>query len=217
MTGDLTPKQAKFVQVYLSNGQKAGEAYRAVYNTTMPMARCSMEASKLLRNPKIAPYIAKAAAKADAAIERAAERYAVSRERNVSELARIAYANLEDFTRLVGEERVVDLSKATRDQLAAVQEIVVEDYLDGRGANARQVRRTKFKLADKQGAIERLNRMFGWIIDKSEIGRPGEFANLTDEQLEQALVDQMVGRGMEEGQARALLATRRGSPGSGSA
>jgi hypothetical protein len=72
----------------------------------MPMARCSVEASKLLRNPKIAPYISKAAAKADAAIERAAECYAVSRERNVAELARIAYANLDDFTRLVGEERV---------------------------------------------------------------------------------------------------------------
>jgi hypothetical protein len=51
--------------------------------------------------------------------------------------------------------------------------------------------------------------MFGWIIDKSEVGRPGEFAGLTDAQLEQALVDQMVGRGMEVKQARALLAAGR--------
>jgi hypothetical protein len=175
------------------------------------------EGHRLLEHPKIAPFLAEAEVRARAVLVEAANRYAVSRERNVAELARIAYANLEDFTRQVGEERVIDLSGATRDQLAALQEIAVEDYLDGRGKDARQVRRTKIKLADKQGAIERLNKMFGWVVDKSEVGRPGEFAHLTDEQLEQALVDQMVGRGMEDGQARALLATRRGSPGSGSA
>jgi hypothetical protein len=32
-------------------------------------------------------------------------------------------------------------------------------------------------LADKQGAIERLNKMFGWIVDKSEVGGPVEFAH----------------------------------------
>ncbi len=53
-----------------------------------------------------------------------------------------------------------------------------------RGENAWQVRRSKIKLADKQSAIERLNGMFGWITDRSEVGRPGEFANLTDEQLD---------------------------------
>jgi phage terminase small subunit len=82
---------------------------------------------------------------------------------------------------------VVDLSAATDDQLRATQEITVEDYLDGRGKDARQVRRTKIKLADKQSAIERLNKMFGWIIDRSEVGRPGEFANLTDEQLDEKI------------------------------
>ena len=70
----------------------------------------------------------------------------------------------------------MDLSEANDDQLA-LQEITVEDYLDGQGQNARQVRRTKFKLADKQGAIERLNKMFGWIVDKSEVGGPVEFAH----------------------------------------
>jgi phage terminase small subunit len=86
-----------------------------------------------------------------------------------------------DFTtRVVGGERVVDLTQASDDQLRALQEITVEDFVDGRGEAARQVRRTKFRLADKGMAIERLNKMFGWIIDRNETGRPGDFAKLSD-------------------------------------
>ena len=136
------------------------------------------------------------------------ETYAVSRERNVATLARQAYSNIKDFTRLVGSERVVDFSQATDDQLAAVQEITVEDYLDGRGEDARQVRRTRFRLSDRGLAIERLNKMFGWIIDKSEVGRPGEFANLSDEQLDEKIMEHLVEMGLSEQQARALLAAR---------
>src|ERR1700730_884336 len=114
-TGDLTPKQAKFLETYLSNGRKVGEAYRTAYNTTMPNARCSMEGSKLLKHPKIAPYIAASEAKVERAIERAIENYAVSRERNVAVLARQAYSSIKDFTRLVDGERVVEFSQATDD------------------------------------------------------------------------------------------------------
>jgi hypothetical protein len=105
----------------------------------------------------------------------------------------------------------VDLSEANDDQLV-LQEITVEDYLDGQGQNARQVRRTKFKLADKQGAIERLNKMFGLDRRQERGGRGGRIRALTDEELHDALVEQMVARGMEELQARTLLAARRGSP-----
>jgi len=88
------------------------------------------------------------------------------------------------------------------------EEITVEDYLNGRGEDARQVRRTKFKLSDRGIAIERLNKMFGWIVDRSEVGRPGEFANLTDEQLDEKIMEHLVEMGMSEQQARALLAAR---------
>lgn len=203
----LTRKQARFVELYLAEGN-AAEAYRQAYSSAAPSRLVAREGHRLLKHPKIAPFLAAAEAKARAAQVEAANRYAASRERNVAELARMAYANIEDYTRQVGEERVIDLSGATRDQLAALQEITVEDYLDGRGKDARQVRRTKIKLADKQGAIERLNKMFGWIIDRSEVGRPGEFANLTDEQLDEKIIEYLTTLGMDERQARALLAAR---------
>ena len=147
--------------------------------------------------------------RAEQAIGLAIETYAVSRERNVAELARMAYTNLKHYTRLVGSERVVDLSQATDDQLRALQEITVEDYVDGRGENARQVKRTRIKLADKGLAIERLNKMFGWIVDKSEVGQPGDFAKMTDEQLDTEMVVCLVDLGISEPQARALLEAKR--------
>ena len=120
----------------------------------------------------------------------------------------MAYANMDDYTRLVGGERVVDLTSATRDHLAAVQEITVEDFKDGRGEEARDVRKVRLKLADKQGAIERLNKMFGWIIDKTEVGQPGEFGGLADQELHGKLFEELRARGLTEAQARALLINR---------
>jgi phage terminase small subunit len=120
----------------------------------------------------------------------------------------MAYANIADYTALVGPERVIDLRAATRDHLAAVQEITVEDYKEGRGENARDVRRTRIKLADKQAAIEKMNRMFGWVVDKSEVGKPGDFAHLTDDELNAALMAQLCAGGLTERQAKALLEDR---------
>jgi hypothetical protein len=54
------------------------------------------EGHRLLKHPKIVPFLATAEAKARAAQVEAANRYAVSRERNVAELARMAYATIKD-------------------------------------------------------------------------------------------------------------------------
>jgi phage terminase small subunit len=206
--GQLTPQQARFVEIYLSNGRKGSDAYRQAYESAASPQVCATRAYKLLHTQNIAVIIARSEKRQEQAVERAIENYAVSRERNVATLARLAYSNIKDFTRLVGSERVVDFSQATDDQLAAVQEITVEEFVDGRGEDARQVRRTRFKLSDRGVAIERLNKMFGWIIDRSEVGRPGEFANLTDEQLDEKIIEYLVELGMREQQARALLAAR---------
>ena len=81
----------------------------------------------------------------------------------------MASANMLDFM-VVGPsgDPVTDFSKLTRDQAAALQEITVDDYMDGRGKEAREVRKVKFKLADKGTAIMNIARLFGWIIEKQE-------------------------------------------------
>jgi phage terminase small subunit len=205
MAKRLTARQAKFLEIYPSNGGNGADAYRRAYNSSMSPARCGQEAHRLLKNPKIAPIIAKADERVEYAIERAMETYAVSRERNVAELARMAYANVADYTRLDGTERVTDLSQATRDQLAAVQEITVDELADGR-------RRIRVKLHDKKAAIAELNHMNGWVIERQEVGKPGDFSHLSDEELDAQLTKRLKARGLHERQIRNFLLVGSSAP-----
>ena len=197
MAKNLTSRQAKFVEIYLENGQKAADAYRVAYSSKMRPGLCAQEGHKLLKNPKIAPIIAEADKRAENAVERAMERYAVSRERNVAELARLAYSNISDFTRLEGPERVTDLSRATRDELAAVQEITI----DGVG----EKRRVRVKLHDKKAAIAELNHMNGWVIDRQEVGKPGDFSHLSDDELDAQISRRLREKGFNDRQVRNFL------------
>src|SRR5437868_14277002 len=137
MAKNLTVKQQTFLELRLEKGLKGAEAYRQAYGSKMPPPLCAKQAYRLLHNPKIKAYLDRAEQVAESRIETAIARYAVSRQRNVAELASMAYANSADYTVAVGPQRVFNLNPATRDHLAAVQEIAVEDYKEGQGENAR--------------------------------------------------------------------------------
>jgi phage terminase small subunit len=89
---------------------------------------------------------------------------------------------------------VLDFSALTRDQAAALVEVVVEDFVNGRGEDARDVRRVKFKLADKKGALADMGRHLGMFIDRRErSGDDGGSTALTraelDRQAQQKIID----------------------------
>jgi phage terminase small subunit len=61
----------------------------------------------------------------------------------------------------------------TRVQAAALQEVTVEDYVDGRGDDgrgdgARDVKRVKFRLGDKRAALVDLGRHLGMFVNKHQ-------------------------------------------------
>jgi phage terminase small subunit len=104
-------------------------------------------ASRLLGNVKVSARIAELKGAA-------AQASTIEATRVLEELGKLAFANMLDYMRVGPDgDPVLDFSKLARDQAAALVEVTVEHYLDGRGEDARQVRRVRFKLADKRGAL----------------------------------------------------------------
>jgi phage terminase small subunit len=88
----------------------------------------------------------------------------------IDELRKIAGANMGDFMKASPSgDPYLDFSALPRDQTAALHEVTVEDYVDGRGDNARDVKRVKFKLYDKRAALVDLGRHLGLFEIKHRI------------------------------------------------
>jgi len=101
------------------------------------------------------------------------EKKGLTAECVVNELALLGFANMADYLRLApGGEAYVDLSKLTREQAAALTEVSVEDFTDGRGKDARAVRRVKIKLADKRAALVDLGKHLGVFREADSLACP---------------------------------------------
>lgn len=79
----------------------------------------------------------------------------------ISELAKLARANMEDYISLDSDGQAdIDLRQVSREQFAAVQELT-SDTTGGSGDGERRaVQRTRIKLADKGANLERLCKYF---------------------------------------------------------
>ena len=126
----------------------------------------AVKASELMDNPAI---VARVAAIQAAREVRMHERFELDIERVKSEYAKLAYANMLDYVTIQPDGTAyVDLSKLTREQAAAIAAIEVEEYVEGKGEDARAVKRVKFKLHDKRGALSDSARILGIFKDKHE-------------------------------------------------
>lgn len=87
-------------------------------------------------------------------IERRVQKLDLSAEKIVLELCKLGFANMADYVRVdASGDTHIDLSNINRDQFAAIGEITTDVYMEGRGDDVREVKRTKFKLLDKKGAL----------------------------------------------------------------
>lgn len=124
-------------------------------------------ASRLNGNEKVR-------ARVEEILAEGAAKAGVTVQRVVEELAKVGFANMQDYMRSGTDgDPYLDFSGLTRDQAAALAEVTVEDFKDGRGEDARDVRRVKFKLADKLSALEKLGKHLGMFKD------PDVNANIT--------------------------------------
>jgi phage terminase small subunit len=155
MPRSLTPKQEKFCFAYLETGN-ASEAYRQSYDCgRMKEASVNRKAVELLENVKITARLGELRA---ATIQR----HEITVDKIIRELALIGFSNMLDYVTPQSDGTVyIDLSKLTREQAAAIGEVTVEEYTEGKGEDARPVKRVKFKLSDKRSALVDLGKHLG--------------------------------------------------------
>ena len=181
------PRHEAFAQSYV-RGETAGNAtasYRKAFgkDDRKSAARC-------LRRDDVSQRIRELNAQVGAlqaqATTKALERYEVTAERIIGELARMGFAL--DYIRVTdGGAAVVDLSALDRDKATAISEVVVDVVQDGKGEGADTVKRVRFKLADKRAALVDLGKHLGMFVDRKHVTL--EHGDKTDDELRNELAD----------------------------
>ena len=154
----LTAKQARFVEEYLIDLNGSQAAIRAGYSGKTARAI----AYELLTKPDIQDAIAEAQ-------QERSKRTGINQDRVLAELALLGFSNMQDYMRSGPDgDPYLDFSGLTREQAAALTEVTVEDFKDGRGDDARDVKRVKFRLADKRAALVDIGKHLGMFKERVE-------------------------------------------------
>ena len=165
MTTKKEIRDQRFAQEYVIdlNGEKA--ATRAGFSAKT----AAQAASRLLKNVKVQARIAELT-------KAKAEKLDLTVDRVLRELMLMGFANMQDY---IGVQQngtaYVDLSKLTREQASAIQEISTDEYTVGETEEeeARVVTKVKFRLADKRGSLELLGKYLKLFTDRTEVTGPG--------------------------------------------
>lgn len=157
---DLTPKQRRFVEVYLSNGENGVEAYRAAYSKTASYSTAETNSRRILKNTRIVPVIQEAHRRAQRRTDRIVDRYAISKEKVLLELARVGFADVTDVVNVVGDgdSRRVSI-KATTDLPEDVRRAISEI---SETINESGDRTIKIKQHSKLTALQQIAKILGY-------------------------------------------------------
>lgn len=155
MAAQLNMKQQAFITEYLLDFNATQAAIRAGYS---PRTACE-QGYDLLRRPHVAEALTelsrKQLAKASITAERLIEEYAV-----------LGFSDMRNYIRFDEKGDVyLDWANMPPEATKAIQEITQDVYMDGKGEDARQVKRTKFKLHAKQPSLDSLAERF-WPATK---------------------------------------------------
>lgn len=186
MTQKLTPKQLRFVEEYLIDLNATQAATRAGYSEKT----AAEQGARLLINVKVAEAIAEAQSKRS-------ERTEITQDMVLRELAKIGFSNMKNYIGITKDgDPFMNLSTLTDDKAAALSEVTVEDFMDGRGEDARDVRRIRFKLYDKRAALVDIGRHLGMFKEKVELtgkdGGPIETKSKSSEEINNELMDMFI-------------------------
>ncbi len=158
-----TPKQIAFFKEYLSTNKNAPLAYARVYGQNWkegdPLtSNHKVTGPRYLDNSKIRKLLEEADAKVHAVTMKVMDRFAVTQERVLTELANLAFTNQTDLVTWDKENGVTikdssELSDATK---SAITEIIETK------------KGVRVKLADKQQALLTLAKHLGLMNERIE-------------------------------------------------
>jgi phage terminase small subunit len=152
----MTPKQERFIEEYLIDLNATQAAIRAGYSEKT----AAVIGVENLKKPNIQQAIQNA-------IDKRSKRTKITQDMVLEEIAKLSFSNMLDYMTVASDGLAyVDLSKLTREQAAAIQEITIDEYTEGKGEDARDVKKVKVKLADKKGSLELLGRHLKMFTDK---------------------------------------------------
>jgi phage terminase small subunit len=143
----LTPKQAKFVEEYLIDLNGTQAAIRAGYSAK----RADAIAYELLRKPEIQESIRKRRDELSKTVE-------VTQERIVLEMSRLAFMDIRNLFNEDGSPIAIKkLSDAAAAGIVGIEVVAIGNAEMGIG------RVVKYKLPDKNKALENLARILGYL------------------------------------------------------
>jgi phage terminase small subunit len=183
---DLDPKRRRFVEEYAVDWNATQAAIRAGYSAKT----AQQQGSRLLLNVVVQEALGEI-------MQERAERCKVTVDDAIAELTKLGFANMLDYMR-IGEDGdpFVDLSALTKAKAAGLIEFTCEDFKDGRGEDARDVRRVKIKMTDKVRPLtEIIKHLKG---DTGKVGDDGILAEaaqiVADEKLRVERMEEIAAR-----------------------
>lgn len=174
MVSPMTEKQKRFADEYLID-LNATRAYRAAYPSVKKTETAASAAARMLRNVKVAEYIAER-------MEERQKRTEITQDMVLQELAAIAFARATDYVSVRdGMVQVKDTDQLSDPQIAAIAGI--KETQNG----------IEVKLGSKEKTLELLGRHLGMWNDKINVAGQVEaknpFADLTTEELKKLVGD----------------------------
>lgn len=152
----LTAKQERFCREYLVDLNATQAAIRAGYSEKTAREQAHALLTKLHIQERVQSLQNEVAKKIDVTVERV-----------LAEYAKIAFFDPSKvFKTTKAGDPMIDTSQMEGDDWAGISSVQCEDYLDGRGEDAREVRKVKVTLADKKGALDSLAKHLGMFKDK---------------------------------------------------
>jgi phage terminase small subunit len=177
-----TDRALMFAAEYVKDLNGTQAAKRAGY-TGVHVER---EAQRLLADPVVRGIIdarlQERFERSEALLRAKAAEADITAERVLEELARVAFADIGQC--FDAEGKLLPIKQIPEFMRRAIGGFdVVKRKNHARDGDTDEVE--KVRLIDKSRALELLSRYFGMLVERKEVGKPGEFKRLSDTELEE--------------------------------